>query len=146
MNRRENLSLMLGSAAASMLPFAGRAAERAVVIYDARFPEARAFAAGSPLDAVSRGRPAGTQLIVNLGHTRDPPNRIFGVASRIAVRNMAAQRDFAVFHADLHLFGVDVGCIGERLVHIFMDPIVRSAVALGPLAGKAAGPGAACIA
>ena len=48
MNRRENLSLMLGSAAASLLPSAGRAAERAVVIYDARFPEARAFAAGAP--------------------------------------------------------------------------------------------------
>jgi hypothetical protein len=47
MNRRENLGLMLTTVAANLLSSAGRAAERALVIYDSRFPEARAFAAGA---------------------------------------------------------------------------------------------------
>jgi hypothetical protein len=47
MNRRENLGLMLTTVAATLLPSPGRAAERAVVIYDGRFSEAREFAAGA---------------------------------------------------------------------------------------------------
>src|SRR5690606_19765795 len=79
------------------------------------------------LVAVRRRR--NPQHVVDVAHAADALDQILGAPFLLARADSSGQRDFTVFHRDLHVGRIDKRILGEAIANVFADALVRTAIA-----------------
>src|SRR5215212_3734785 len=82
--------------------------------------------------AVPRLVLADAQIVLDMAHARDRLRDVLGAALLLAVADRARERDLPVLNGDLDLGGVDHGIVGQMLVDILPNPVVRAPIVLRP--------------
>lgn len=74
------------------------------------------------------------KIVLHLLHARNPFDQILGATLVVAAVNGSVQRHLAVAHLDVDVRGVEPAILGETIVHVLANPIIRAGVAPRPTA------------